>query len=297
MFRRTLLDRSVRAALQFRTLPLLGLAALALGAGCASSPAADDVEVAALASSDAETTLLVSKEPEPHPLTLEFGLDQERRPIVVASRGSKKRVLGCTSTVEVSNKPDWVWIECSHEVAEGESCYTQLERTAANEFTVNVGCGSERNGQPVPLAPTLAATYEILTGEPAPSGTYDAADRDRYGVVLREARRGADPFVDTIAYAEALAPAMKSLLGRAATIKSFDGSIRDVPVERVIAHTQQAKRLTQLVAFASAYTIEVKELSVEGAPGKFVTGADVLGRTKSHGLCSEGPPGVPHCLK
>lgn len=277
--------------------PIVGALLFALTAGCASS-ASDDVADDALAANP-KTTVLVTEGTGPQ-LELVFGLDAHRKPIVTASRGGQRRVLACESAVFVDEgTSSKVTTTCTDYARDGdpdESCAAILERTDASSFEMLVLCASESNGQATPLATPLADTYEILSGKRAPQGRYSAA-ADRYGITLREQHRGTDPFGDEIAFAEALAPAMRPLLGRVATIKTFAGPIADIPVDRATAHTDLAHRSTQLGAFASAYEVELAALSLEGAGGSFASGDEVVSRVRAQGVCAECPDDMPHCLK
>jgi hypothetical protein len=265
---------------------------LTLLAGCSSAGLSGTPEqsAGALTTGSSQGTVLVSGEG----LTLKFGVDADKKtPIAIATRGGKSRTLKCESFVDVEDqKKDQVSITCSEELVAGyDWCEVDVSRSGPDKFDVELLCEyTSQPGQNLPAS--LAATYEVLSGEQPPSNQTRASKR----ISMDETAHATDPYADEIAFTEALVPSFKALLDRKQTVVSFRTRAQEeVEVTRIAAHPHFADHATQLGVFAQTYSAHGDSIDVDES-GKLASSTEIVSRVLKGARCVEGPSNQPFCI-
>jgi hypothetical protein len=244
----------------------------------------------ALTTGSSMGTVLVSADG----LTLKFGVGADKKtPVAIATRGGKSRTLTCESFVDVEDqKPDQVSITCSEELVQGyDWCEVSVNRSGPDKFDAELSCDyTSQQGQTLPTS--LAATWEVLSGEQAPASQPRASKR----LGMAETVHATDPYADEIAFTEALLPTFKALLDKKQTVVSFRTRAQEeVEVTRIAAHPHFSDHSTQLGVFAQAYSAHGDSIDVDDA-GKLASSAEIVSRVLKGARCVEGPTNQPFCI-
>ncbi len=289
--------------------------ALALLAGCGgangeTSSTGDDVtEGSALVMANgSDGTVLETSGTSTPGLELRFGVAASSgRAIVTAKRGGRSISMTCESTLSfdaahASSRE--VSTECMLEppslTAGYDFCVLDLVRDASGNGNVSATFECEYSQPGAPLPKVLADAFTLVTGEKPPTPESGQLTMAHAALTLRETHHAAGPVADTLAFADALAPAVRDVLTRRGTFVSFtthqpvDGALG-----RVTVRTDLGSRAIYNIGVFAAQgggSAHAERLSVVDASGTLAAAPEIVTRIVEGARCVEAPATTPFCL-